>query len=168
MDKGTHQQRAEDIQREIITNLITPQGAVALLGDASHPTLPYQGQGAAMAVEDGAILGLLLRKFQQADMPSDHAKKNTQLALLLRMYEDLRKERTKVNVAGAVHTRHFYHLADGPEQKGRDEELASLPDAQWQANCSFNWGDVQYQKSLLGFDALVDAERRFDEEWTSK
>ncbi|KIV86034.1 hypothetical protein PV11_01675 [Exophiala sideris] len=38
------------------------KGSVALLRDACHPTLPYQGQGAAMAVEDGASLGRLLRE----------------------------------------------------------------------------------------------------------
>ncbi|MDM0050569.1 FAD-dependent monooxygenase [Variovorax sp. J22R115] len=30
---------------------------VALLGDASHPTLPFLAQGAGMAIEDGFILG---------------------------------------------------------------------------------------------------------------
>ncbi len=29
---------------------------VTLLGDAAHPTLPYLAQGAAMAIEDGAVL----------------------------------------------------------------------------------------------------------------
>ena len=32
-------------------------GRVALLGDAAHPMLPFMGQGAAMAIEDGVILG---------------------------------------------------------------------------------------------------------------
>ena len=117
-----------------------------------------------MAVEDGAVLGLLLGEFQTAGVPSGQVEKNAQLASLFRMYEDLRKSRTEVNVAGAVHTRHFYHLADGPEQRSRDEELAGLPQTKWQGRCAFNWGDAQYQKSLLGFDALADAERRFDEE----
>ncbi|KFY29470.1 hypothetical protein V491_00018 [Pseudogymnoascus sp. VKM F-3775] len=31
----------------------------ALLGDAAHPFLPYQGQGGAQAIEDGAALGAL-------------------------------------------------------------------------------------------------------------
>lgn len=121
-----------------------------------------------MAVEDGAVLGLLLGKFRRADMASGQVDENTPLTRVLRMYESLRKKRTEVNVAGAVHTRYFYHLPDGPEQKKRDEELAGLPGVQWQGSCSFNWGDAQYQKSLLGFDALVDAERRFEKEWTSK
>lgn len=81
---------------------------------------------------------------------------------LLHLYEDLRKKRTEVNVAGAVDTRHYYHLSDGDEQVKRDQELAGLPASDWQGPCSFNWGDAAYQKSLLGFDSLADAERNFD------
>ena len=33
------------------------QGPVTLLGDAAHPMLPYLAQGAAMAIEDAAVLG---------------------------------------------------------------------------------------------------------------
>jgi salicylate hydroxylase len=33
------------------------QGSIALLGDAAHPMLPYMGQGASSAIEDGIILG---------------------------------------------------------------------------------------------------------------
>jgi salicylate hydroxylase len=32
-------------------------GRIALLGDAAHPMLPFMGQGAAMAIEDGVVLG---------------------------------------------------------------------------------------------------------------
>jgi hypothetical protein len=34
-------------------------GNVTLLGDACHAILPFLGQGAAMAIEDGAVLALL-------------------------------------------------------------------------------------------------------------
>jgi salicylate hydroxylase len=33
------------------------KGRVALLGDAAHPMLPYMGQGASCAIEDGVVLG---------------------------------------------------------------------------------------------------------------
>ena len=33
------------------------EGRVVLLGDAAHPMLPYMGQGAAMAIEDGVVIG---------------------------------------------------------------------------------------------------------------
>src|SRR5262249_30046322 len=32
------------------------KGAVTLLGDAAHPMLPYLAQGAAMAIEDAAVI----------------------------------------------------------------------------------------------------------------
>jgi salicylate hydroxylase len=35
-------------------------GCIALLGDAAHPMLPFMGQGAAMAIEDGVVLGRVL------------------------------------------------------------------------------------------------------------
>jgi salicylate hydroxylase len=34
---------------------VLPQGAVAILGDAAHPTLPFLAQG-AMGLEDGWLL----------------------------------------------------------------------------------------------------------------
>lgn len=56
-------------------------GPVTLLGDAAHPMLPYLAQGAAMAVEDAAVLAQSL-----ARRPDDPA-------LALRHYEDRRRNR---------------------------------------------------------------------------
>ncbi|WP_432199891.1 FAD-dependent monooxygenase [Erythrobacter sp. W53] len=39
-------------------------GRTVLLGDAAHPMLPYMGQGASCAIEDGVILG---RAFAECD-----------------------------------------------------------------------------------------------------
>jgi salicylate hydroxylase len=39
---------------------VLPQGAVAILGDAAHPTLPFLAQGANMALEDGWTLAAAL------------------------------------------------------------------------------------------------------------
>ena len=36
------------------------EGNVTLLGDACHPMTPYMAQGAAMAIEDAAVLSRCL------------------------------------------------------------------------------------------------------------
>jgi len=39
------------------------RGPVVLLGDAAHPMLPFFGQGAACAIEDGVVLARCLEAF---------------------------------------------------------------------------------------------------------
>jgi salicylate hydroxylase len=56
-------------------------GPVGLLGDAAHPMLPFLAQGAAMAIEDAAVLANCLA--QSSDYPR-----------ALRAYEDARRLRT--------------------------------------------------------------------------
>ncbi len=58
-------------------------GRTALLGDAAHPMLPYMGQGASSAIEDGVILG---RAFAAADDPGE----------ALKIYADTRIERASL------------------------------------------------------------------------
>lgn len=104
---------------------------------------------------------MLLNKLQKAGISEEPKEKDRQIHSLLRFHEELRKSRTKTNVAGAVSTRHYYHLPDGEDQRNRDTELAGLPAGGWQGSCSFNWGDAEYQRALLGFDVLKHAEERF-------
>ncbi len=42
-------------------------GAIGLIGDAAHAMLPFQAQGAAMAIEDAAVLAPLLAKHDSAE-----------------------------------------------------------------------------------------------------
>jgi salicylate hydroxylase len=42
-------------------------GHMALVGDACHPTLPHLAQGAAQAIEDAAVLGIVLSKIEKED-----------------------------------------------------------------------------------------------------
>jgi len=47
------------------------RGRVTLLGDACHPTLPYLAQGAAMAIEDAAVLSnCLAGSASEMDIPA--------------------------------------------------------------------------------------------------
>lgn len=69
------------VDREPLARWI--EGRVALLGDACHPMTPYMAQGAAMAIEDAAILSRCL-----ADVDRDGT------AGALRTYETTRQDRT--------------------------------------------------------------------------
>jgi salicylate hydroxylase len=58
------------------------EGAITMVGDAAHPMLPFLAQGAAMAIEDGAVLADCLAK-----APDDAAAG-------MRRYEWMRSNRT--------------------------------------------------------------------------
>ncbi|KAI1628322.1 putative salicylate hydroxylase [Exophiala viscosa] len=130
------------------------RGSVVLLGDACHPTLPYQGQGAAMAVEDGATLGRLLGLLNSHQKPLGSSIENTRE--ILNLYETLRKSRTTMNVRGAAENKFWYHLSDGPMQERRDRALAGTSD-----DTDWCWVKETYSRELLGFDAVEDGEQAF-------
>jgi len=73
------------------------QGRVTLLGDAAHPTLPYLAQGAAMAIEDGAILTRALER-------------ESDIAEALDLYQRNRFERTARIVRESTANRTLFHL----------------------------------------------------------
>ena len=86
-------------------------GCTTLLGDACHPMYPFMGQGAAMAIEDGATLATCLR-----------AIGNPAEALL--HYERLRLPRvTRLQQMSRANKTRF-HMPDGPAQRARDAEWA--------------------------------------------
>jgi salicylate hydroxylase len=92
-------------------------GHTTLLGDACHPMYPFMGQGAAMAIEDGAALAACLLAAGNADP-----------AVTLRRYEQLRLPRvTRLqDMSRANKTR--FHMRDGPAQQARDAEWAKAAD----------------------------------------
>jgi salicylate hydroxylase len=77
---------------------------VTILGDAAHSTLPYLAQGAAMAIEDGAILARAL--LQSASIPDG-----------LRLYQENRYDRTKKVVETSNMNRRIFHLNSAAEIK---------------------------------------------------
>ena len=87
-------------------------GRATILGDAAHATLPYLAQGAAMAVEDGAVLARALQ--QSAGLPD-----------ALRLYERNRTARTARVVTTSGENGAVFHqksVADIRKSfEGRDE-----------------------------------------------
>jgi len=75
------------------------KGRVAILGDAAHPMMPDQSQGACMAIEDAAALGVVFsRKYGFANLDDGGAG----LRRGLHLYEAVRKPRaTRVQAASA-------------------------------------------------------------------
>jgi salicylate hydroxylase len=89
------------------------RGPVTLVGDAAHPMLPFLAQGAAMAIEDAAVLA---REF--ARLPNDPAG-------ALRQYEAARQPRTDRVQRAARRNDFNYHLGF-PVARFRDAALRAL------------------------------------------
>ena len=108
-----------------------------------------------MAVEDGAVLGVLLGRLNRSGLQ----KPASYIPDIFRLYEALQKTRTTTNVKGAIANQQMFHMPDGPEQRARDAELATVD---WKKPSSFLWADIKYQKSLLAFDSMTATEKAFD------
>jgi salicylate hydroxylase len=88
------------------------KGRAALLGDSAHAMLPYLGQGAAMAIEDGCVLaGAIARS------PDD-------LDAALAAYESLRKPRAREAVLGSRARARDNHLTSPLARLRRDLRYA--------------------------------------------
>lgn len=93
-------------------------GRVTLLGDACHPMLPYLGQGANMAIEDGFVLARCLDAFP-GDIPAG-----------LRSYDTARIARTtRVVNMSADNVKYFRTPAFDSTDEARDW-LSNAWDAQ--------------------------------------
>ncbi|KAL2041259.1 hypothetical protein N7G274_006204 [Stereocaulon virgatum] len=123
-----------------------PSGNFVLLGDACHATLPYLAQGAALAVEDGAVLGALFERIEH----------RSQIGDVLTIFERLRKDRTTRIVKGSTALRDIFHMEDGPRQQERDRQLTEHEPFEGYPN---RWADPVFQPWLFGYIAFEEAEK---------
>ncbi len=77
---------------------------ITMLGDAVHATLPYMAQGAAMAIEDAAVLARAV----DLDMP---------IADALKIYQDHRAPRTARVVHESSEMGELYHIDDAERMR---------------------------------------------------
>jgi len=90
-------------------------GRTTLVGDACHPMYPFMGQGAAMAIEDGAVLAAHLCAVSDPVEALLHYER-LRLPRVTRLQEMSRANKTR------------FHLPDGPAQAARDAEWVKAGD----------------------------------------
>ncbi|KIV78833.1 hypothetical protein PV11_06443 [Exophiala sideris] len=114
---------------------VHPSGKVTLLGDCSHPMMPYLAQGAAQATEDAATLQAALAHFDT-------------LPEALDAFQRQRIPRAAYVARNTRVIQEWLHLYDGPERDHRDE-LIRHDNSQ---NPIF-WADTRRKDWLFGHDA---------------
>lgn len=94
-------------------------GRITLMGDACHPTLPFMAQGAAMAIEDAAVLANCLSRNRPegtaalvgAPGAAANVSETAALAAALAAYEAARRPRTSRIQAGSRRNATVFHLS---------------------------------------------------------
>ncbi|KAL5423527.1 hypothetical protein PMIN04_003800 [Paraphaeosphaeria minitans] len=124
--------------------------SAALVGDACHPTLPHLAQGAAQAIEDGAVLGVVLDPKRIADC------KPSTVTKALKIYEKVRKERAEALVELAAENGRSMHLGSGKAKEERDKIFAALKTGK--GPVPDKWADADVQRMIYGVDITAEAE----------
>lgn len=98
-----------------------------------------------MSLEDGAVLGECLSRIA--------SKSQSSKQLALHVYEQCRKERTRMVVERGNLQQYVYHLHDGAEQEERDRKMQMEPTPPGEA---LAWRDPELSPKLLGYNYLED------------
>ncbi|GHJ86132.1 hypothetical protein NliqN6_2534 [Naganishia liquefaciens] len=113
------------------------QGRITLLGDAAHASLPHNGSGASMAIEDAYVLSGLLA------MPQC-TRENVED--FLQVYEDIRRPRGLRQQMHACETGEMFEYATDKWGKDTDaiaKEMLSRTDWIWDYNIENDMTDAR-------------------------
>lgn len=105
---------------------------VCIMGDAAHATSPWQGSGAALALEDAVVLGALL---EQVQSPAD-------IAPAFQAFDEARRPRGQGVIDSSRTTGKIFCFQD-EAATGEPERLRELLGQRWDFIFSF---DLQKQK----------------------
>lgn len=135
------------------------EGSMGLLGDACHPTLPHMAQGAAQAIEDAAVIGVVLGQLPNTSPES--------INKALKVYEKIRKERAYALVELAAASARDLHLGEGEAKAKRDAEFKALREKGGKGKVPDKWADADVQKIVYGVDCVKIGREHFTEMFQS-
>lgn len=127
--------------------------SVALVGDACHPTLPHMAQGAAQAIEDAAVVAVVLSRLPDTRPES--------INKAFRVYETIRKTRAETLVELAAIAGRSMHLGEGAEKEARDRQFEALRKT-GKGPVPDRWADAEIQSMVYGTDCAQIARDTFD------
>ncbi len=107
-------------------------GQICIIGDAAHATSPWQGSGAALALEDAAVLGAL---FADVKAPID-------IAAALRAFDEASRPRGQAVIDSSRATGNIMCF-QGDAASGEPGQLLELLGRRWEFIKNF---DLQKQK----------------------
>ncbi|TFK90822.1 FAD/NAD(P)-binding domain-containing protein [Polyporus arcularius HHB13444] len=137
--------RSQLMSRRDIDDWVDSTGRIVLIGDSAHPNYPGGTHTAAMAVEDGAVLGSLF----------SHLSSKEQIPAFLNAYQELRQRRCEMVNRAVFDNARMMCLPPGPEADARDQDMAAQ---------ATDWDDgmlkVQFEEisAIFLYDAGDDAE----------
>ncbi|KAJ9603934.1 hypothetical protein H2200_011456 [Cladophialophora chaetospira] len=118
---------------------------LVLIGDAAHAMLPFMASGAAMAVEDAAALAESLRFARHKDM----------VPKAIAIFEQVRIPRVKHVHEASFRHGYTLHLADGPEQRRRDQAMEKEASGQHFVSSPNQWSDPTVLSWLYTYKPAV-------------
>ncbi|KAL7622421.1 hypothetical protein AAE478_007926 [Parahypoxylon ruwenzoriense] len=113
--------------------------------------LPYLAQGANSSLEDGAVLGRLLK----------YVTSRNKIMPALEMYQKLRKARGEAIAKEALGQRDSFHLPDGPLQERRDAVFLAGFGKEPSPHFPSRWTCPSVQPWLYGYDAVAEADNAY-------
>ena len=131
------------MHREELPAWVNEKGNFVMVGDSCHPMLPYLAQGANSSIEDGAVLGGLLKGM----------KSTAELKERLNIFQRLRKARGEAIVRETFKQRESFHMPDGPRQEARDALFLGQLGKEIVGEFPSRWTCPVVQPWLYGYDA---------------
>jgi salicylate hydroxylase len=138
-------------QVEGIPSWSSPHGRILLIGDSCHGIVPHSGQGAAMGIEDGALIAELLAK----------STPGMDIKFITKTFEKIRRPRCDLVRKFAKAQGDGWTTEDPQKQQRRDEKLRQPWPAgvDVQADSSASFLSPQFQKWLDDYDVHEEASK---------